>query len=75
MGDLPNEKDLYAILGLQKESTQEEIKKAYRKLALTLHPDKNPDNPEATERFLILNLAIYGGLHLSPLEERSGKKD
>ena len=41
---------LYASMGLQKTATSEEIKKAYRQLALRNHPDKNPDNPEAAEK-------------------------
>lgn len=43
--------DLYARLGLTKGASEAEIKKAYRKLAKELHPDRNRDNPKATERF------------------------
>ncbi len=47
----PSEKDYYAILGLQAGATEDEIRKAYRRLALQWHPDRNPGVSEAEERF------------------------
>jgi len=45
------EKDYYKTLGVAKSADADEIKKAYRKLAKDLHPDKNPDNPKAEAKF------------------------
>jgi DnaJ-class molecular chaperone len=51
---LKMDKDYYQILGIDKAATAKEIKRAYRKLALKHHPDKNPDDERAEERFKLI---------------------
>jgi DnaJ-class molecular chaperone len=56
-----SQQDYYNVLGVSPGASTEEIKKAYRKLALDTHPDRNPDDPRAEERFKRISEA-YGVL-------------
>jgi len=61
-------KDYYKILGVERKASEEQIKKAYRKLALQYHPDHNPGNKQAEEKFKEINEAYQV---LSDAEKRS----
>ncbi|HAG22602.1 MAG TPA: molecular chaperone DnaJ, partial [Synergistaceae bacterium] len=51
------EKDLYKVLGVPRDASQEDIKRAYRKLVRKYHPDANPGDKEAEQRFKAINEA------------------
>ena len=50
-------KDYYKILGLERNASEDEVRKAYRKLAMQYHPDRNPNDKQAEERFKEINEA------------------
>ena len=52
-----SKKDYYDVLGVSKSATKDELKKSYRKLAMKYHPDRNPDDSEASEKFKELSEA------------------
>src|ERR687884_280649 len=52
-------KDYYAVLGVSASASQDEIKKQYRKLAAKFHPDKNPGDPKAADRFKEISEAYH----------------
>ncbi|MCB4748371.1 MAG: molecular chaperone DnaJ [Sulfurovum sp.] len=70
------EMDYYEILEISKDCTGTELKKAYRKLALKYHPDRNPDNKEAEEKFKLINEAyqILNDEEKRAIYDRYGKE-
>ena len=52
-----SKRDYYDVLGVNKSARKDELKKAYRKLAMKYHPDRNPDDTQAAEKFKELSEA------------------
>ncbi|XP_047317213.1 chaperone protein dnaJ 6-like isoform X2 [Impatiens glandulifera] len=74
VGTSSTHQSLYQVLGVEKTATQQEIKKAYYKLALRLHPDKNPGDEEAKEKFQHLQkvISILGDEEKRALYDETG---
>ncbi|GAB4851579.1 Chaperone protein dnaJ 6 [Ancistrocladus abbreviatus] len=75
--DSSNDRSLYEVLGVERTASQQEIKKAYHKLALRLHPDKNPGDEQAKEKFQQLQkvISILGDEEKRALYDQTGFVD
>ncbi|KAL0719735.1 hypothetical protein Bca4012_069059 [Brassica carinata] len=76
-GGCSSERSLYEVIGVGAKATQQEIRKAYHKLALRLHPDKNKDDEEAKEKFQQLQkvISILGDEEKRAVYDQTGSVD
>ena len=56
---MAEKRDYYEVLGLDKNASEDDIKKAYRKLAIKYHPDRNPGDKKAEEKFKEAHQAYF----------------
>ena len=68
-------KDCYAILGVSKDASLDDVKHAYRRKAFELHPDLNPDDPNAGKKFQFLNEAYVALSALLQNQEQSKEQE
>ncbi|CAN8257004.1 unnamed protein product [Cochlearia groenlandica] len=76
-GSSSSDKSLYEVIGVEKTATSQEIRKAYHKMALRLHPDKNKDDEEAKEKFQQLQkvMSILGDEEKRTIYDQTGSVD
>ncbi|MBR4742016.1 MAG: DnaJ domain-containing protein [Desulfovibrio sp.] len=68
-------KDCYQILGVARDANLEDVKHAYRKKAFALHPDLNPDDPEASKKFQLVNEAYVALAAVLKAEEKKEESE